>query len=162
MDFIEGFSKTSGKSVILTVVDRPSKYVDFIALGHPYTAAFVAAAFCEQIVRLHGVPASIMSDRDLVFTSTMWKELFRLCGTTLRTSSVFRPQTSSQSEVANRIIVVYLHCLAGDRPKSWLRWLPWAEFCYNTSYQTALEATPFEVVYGRASPPLASFQLGTT
>jgi hypothetical protein len=77
----------------------------------------------------------------------MWKELFRLCNTTLRTSLAFRPQTDGQSEVMNRIIAVYLRRLTGDWPKSWLRWLPWAEFCYNTSYQTVLKATPFQVVY---------------
>jgi hypothetical protein len=59
-------------------LDQP--VVHFIALGHPYTATSVAAAFFEQIVRLHGVPASTVSDRDPVFTSTMWKELFHLCG----------------------------------------------------------------------------------
>jgi hypothetical protein len=90
---------------------------------------------------IHGMSASIVSDQDPVFTSTMWKELFRLCDTSLRTSSVFRPQTDGQSEVTNHVIVVYLHCLADDRPRSWLQWMPWAEFCYNTSYQTALKAT---------------------
>jgi hypothetical protein len=53
---------------------------------------------------------------------------------------------------------VYLRCLARDRPKNWLRWLPWAEYCYNTSYQSALKTTPFEAVYGRAPPPLLSYQ----
>jgi hypothetical protein len=66
-----------------------------------------------------------------------------------------------QSEVMNHIIAVYLSCLIRDRPKSWLHWLPWATFCYNTSYQTALKATPFEVVYGCTPPPLAPFQLGS-
>jgi hypothetical protein len=68
MDFIEGLPKVGGKSVILTVVDRFSKYAHFIALGHPYTAASVARAFFDGIVRLHGFPASIVSDRDPVFT----------------------------------------------------------------------------------------------
>ena len=72
MDFIEGLPKVHGKSVILMVVDRFSKYAHFIALSHPYTAASVARAFFEGIVRLHGVPNSIVSDRDPVFTSTFW------------------------------------------------------------------------------------------
>jgi hypothetical protein len=91
MDFVERFPKIGGKLVILTVVDRLSKYVHLIALGHPYTTTTIAAAFFEQIVRLHIVPTSIFSDRDPVFTSTMWKELFRLCSTSLRTSLAFRP-----------------------------------------------------------------------
>jgi hypothetical protein len=69
MDFVEGFLKVGGKSVVLTVVDRFSMYGHFIALKHPYTAASVAKAFFDQIVRLHGLPTSIVSDRDPVFTS---------------------------------------------------------------------------------------------
>jgi hypothetical protein len=64
--------------------------------------------------------------------------------------------------VTNQIITMYLHCLTGDRPRSWLRWLPWAEFYYNTSYQAALKATPFHVVYGLAPLPMIPFQPGMT
>jgi len=138
MDFVEGFPRISGKSVVLTVVDRFSKYAYFIALGHPYTAISVAQAFFDNIVRLHGFPCSIVSDRDPVFTSSFWSELFKLAGVKLRLSSAFHPQTDGQSEVTNRVLGVYLRCLAGDHPKQWLRWLPWAEYCYHSSYQTAL------------------------
>jgi hypothetical protein len=124
MDFVEGFPKVGGKSVVMTVVDRLSKYAHLFPLGHPYSATSVAKAFFDQVVRLHGVPASIISDRDPIFTNTIWQELFRLSGTRLHLSSAFRPQTDGQSEVSNCIIVVYLRCLAGDRPRSWLRWLP--------------------------------------
>jgi len=76
LDFVVGFPKVGGKLVVLTVVDRLSKYVHFIALGHPYTATMVSRAFFDQIVRLHGIPCSIVSDRDPVFTSSFWQELF--------------------------------------------------------------------------------------
>ena len=56
---------------------------------------------------------------------------------------------------------MYLRCLAGDRPRSWLQWLPWAEYCFNTSYQSSLKATPFQVVYGREPPTLLAYQLGS-
>jgi len=115
MDFVEGFPKVGGKSVVLTVVDRFSKMVHFVPLGHPYTALSVAQAFFDNIIRLHGFPCSIVSDRDPVFTSTLWTELFSLAGVKLRLSSAFRPQTDGQSEVANRVLGVYLRCLAGDR-----------------------------------------------
>jgi hypothetical protein len=72
MDFMEGFSKVGGKSVILTVVDHFSKYAYFITLGHPYSATTVAKAFFDQIVRLHRLPSSIVSDRDPIFTSNVW------------------------------------------------------------------------------------------
>jgi len=158
MDFIEAFPKVGGKSVVLTVVDRFSKYAHFIPLGHPYSAASVARAFFDDIVRLHGFPCSIVSDRDTVFTSAFWRELFRLAGVKLNMSSAFHPQSDGQSEVVNRIITMYLRCLAGDRPRSWLQWLPWAEYCYNTSFQTAIRCSPFRVVYGRDPPTLISYQ----
>jgi len=161
MDFIEGFPKVGGKSVILTVVDRFSKYAHFIALGHPYSASSVARAFFDNIVKLHGLPSSIVSDRDPVFTSTFWSELFHLFGSKLLLSSAFHPQTDGQSEVTNKIIVMYLRCLAGDRPRSWLQWLPWAEYCYNTSYQSSLQSTPFKVVYGRDPPAMVQYVLGS-
>jgi hypothetical protein len=92
-------------------------------------ANFVVKAFFDGIVRLHGVPCSIVSDRDPIFTSTFWKELFQLSGVKLLLSSAFHPQTDAQSEVVNRTIAMYLRYLAGDRPRSWLKWLPWPEFC---------------------------------
>ncbi|XP_066391728.1 uncharacterized protein [Miscanthus floridulus] len=76
MDFIEGLLKVGGKSIVLMVVDRFSKYVHFIALGHPYTATSVARAFFDGIVRLHKFPSSIVSDQDPVFTGHVWRDLF--------------------------------------------------------------------------------------
>jgi hypothetical protein len=91
MDFIEALPRVNGKSVILTVVDRFSKYCHFIPLAHPYPAESVAQVFFAEIVRLHGVPQSIVSDRDPVFTSIFRRELLRLTGTKLAMSSAFHP-----------------------------------------------------------------------
>jgi hypothetical protein len=157
LDFVEGLPKVAGKSVILTVVDRLSKYAHFIPLGHPYTAESVAGAFFAEIVCLHGMPASIVSDRDPVFTSAFWRSLFKASGSTLLMSSAFHPQTDGQTEAVNKAIGMYLRCLTGDRPRQWLRWLPWAEYVYNTAFHTALQATPFRVVYGRDPPSLRSY-----
>ena len=161
IDFIEGLPKVGGKSVILTVVDRFSKYAHFIALGHPYTAASVARAFFDGIVRLHGFPTSIVSDRGPVFTGHVWRDLFKMAGVKLRMSTAFHPQTDGQSEVVNKVIAMYLRCVTGDRPHAWVDWLSWAEYCYNTSFHTALRATPFEVVYGRPPPPILPYRPGT-
>ncbi|XP_066381897.1 uncharacterized protein [Miscanthus floridulus] len=155
-------ARVRGKSVILTVVDRFSKYCHFIPLAHPYSAESVAQAFFAEVVRLHGVPQSMVSDRDTVFTSSFWQELMTLTGTKLHMSSAFHPQTDGQSESANRVIIMYLRCLTGDRPKQWLRWLPWAEFLFNTAYQTSLRDTPFRVVYGRDPPSIRSYEPGET
>lgn len=162
MDFVEGFPRAGGKTVVLTMVDRFSKYAHFIAIRHPYTASSVARAFFDDIVRLHGLPCSIVSDHDTIFTSLFWTELFKLAGVKLNMSSAFHPQSDGQSEVVNRVITMYLRCLAGDRLKSWLQWLPWAEYCYNTSYQTSIKCSPFRVLYGLEPPTLLSYQSGST
>jgi hypothetical protein len=72
-----------------------------------------------------------------------------MAGVKLRFSTAFHPQTDGQSEVVNKVIAMYLRYVTGDRPRAWVDWLAWAEYCYNTSYHSALRATPFEVVYGR-------------
>jgi hypothetical protein len=162
MDFVEGFPKVGGKSVILTMVDRFYKFTHFIALSHPYSAASVAKAFFDGIVQLHRIPCSIVSDGDTVFTSAFCSELFKLAGVKLQMSSAFHPQSDGQSELVNKVITMYLRCLAGVRPRFWLQWLPWAEFCYNSSYHTTLKCSPFKVVYGRDPPALISYQQGAS
>jgi len=114
MDFVEGVPRVNGKSVILTVVDRFSKYAHFMPLAHPYTATSVARVFFDEVVRFHGLPASVVSDRDPVFTSSFWRELFRLSGVQLQYSTAFHPQSDGQSEATNKIIMMYLRCLTGD------------------------------------------------
>lgn len=91
MDFVEALPKVNGKTAILTVVDKLSKTAHFIPLGHPYTATSVARTLFAEVVRLHGIPSSIVSDRDLVFTSEFWHELFRLAGVKLQMTSAVHP-----------------------------------------------------------------------
>jgi hypothetical protein len=162
LDFVKALPRVQGKSVILTMVDRFSKYCHFIPLAHPYSAKSVAQAFFADIVRLHGVPLSMVSDRDPVFTSTFWRELMCLMGMKLHMTTTFHPPSDGQSEAANRVIIMYLRCLTGDRPRQWLRWLPWAEFVFNTAYQSSLRDTPFHVVYGREPPSIRSYEPGDT
>ena len=76
MDFIEGLRRVEGCSTILVVVDHLSKYAHFMSLKHPYSAQTVAAIFVKEIVRLHGIPYSIITDRDKIFLSHFWKEIF--------------------------------------------------------------------------------------
>jgi hypothetical protein len=107
LDFIEGFPRVHDKSVVLIVVNKLSKYAHFIPLGHPYTATTVVRSFIE-IARLHGLPSSIVSDRDTTFTSTFWRKLFRLSIVRLNMSMAFHPQSDGQSEAVNKIITMYL------------------------------------------------------
>ncbi|GKE37349.1 ty3-gypsy retrotransposon protein, partial [Tanacetum coccineum] len=153
MDFIVGLPKSQGKSVIFVVVDRLSKYAHFMALSHPYTASSVAQVFLDTVYKLHGLPSSIVSDRDAIFLSNFWKSLFKLLKVELKMSTAYHPQTDGQTEVVNKCLECFLRCMSGERPKEWVQWLPLAEFWYNTNKHSSINVTPFEVVYGQ-TPPL--------
>lgn len=153
MDFITGLPKSQGKSVIFVVVDRLSKYAHFIALSHPYTTSSVAQVFLDSIYKLHGLPTSIVSDRDSVSLSHFWQSLFKLLKVELKMSTAYHPQTDGQTEVVNKCLECYLRCMSGEKPKEWVQWLPLAEFWYNTNKHSSTNVTPFEVVYGQ-KPPL--------
>ena len=162
MDFIEGLPSSNGYTTIMVVVDRLTKYAHFIALKHPFTAVTVAKAFVANVVRLHGIPTSIVSDRDKVFLSSFWQTLFQLQGTKLCMGSSYHPQSDGQTEVVNRTLEQYLRCFAGDQPRKWLEWIPWVEFSYNTSIHSSTKMTPFEAVYGILPPRLLAYVPGTS
>lgn len=128
MEFIEGLPTSSGYNCILVVVDKFSKYSHFVKLKHPFSAVQVAQQYMENIYKLHGMPTAIVSDRDKIFTSSFWKELFRLSETTLSMSSAYHPQSDGQTERVNRCIENYLRCFIHACPSQWSQWLNLAEF----------------------------------
>lgn len=148
LDFIEGLPTSGDKDCILVIVDRFLKVGHFIPLSHPYTAAQVAQLFMDTIYKLHGMPKSIVSDRDKTFTSIFWKELFSAAGTKLQLSTSYHPQTDGQTERLNRCLEQYLRAMVSCRPKHWNKWLPLAEWWYNSSHNSAINMTPFEALYG--------------
>ncbi|KAL0540054.1 hypothetical protein IC582_024282 [Cucumis melo] len=157
MDFIEGLPKAGGMNVIMVVVDRLSKYAYFVTMKHPFSAKQVAIEFIDKIVRRHGIPKSIISDRDKIFLSNFWKELFYAMDTILKRSTAFHPQTDGQTERVNQCLETYLRCFCNEQPNKWHQFIPWAELWYNTTFHSSTRTTPFKAVYGRPPPPLISY-----
>jgi hypothetical protein len=162
MEFITGLPKLGNKSVIMVVVDRLSKYAHFCTLHHPFTSSMVAQIFMDQVFKLHGMPNSIVSDRDPTFTRNFWQELFKLQGTQLHLNSAYHPQTDGQMEVVNKCLETYLRCFASAKQHQWAQWLPLVEWWYNTTYHTTTRMTPFEAVYGQKPPSVISYLPGTS
>lgn len=157
MDFIEGLPTSKGRNVILVIVDKLTKYCHLIALSHPYTAQMVAQEVLNSVVKLHGVPKAIISDKDPIFVSSLWKELFSALGTKLKLSSAYHPQSDRQTERVNQFIEMYLRCMIGHRPTEWSNWLPLAEWWYNTNHHSALGMSPYQALYAQP-PPSVNYQ----
>lgn len=116
-DFIKGLPTSGHANCIMVIVDKFSKFAHFVALHHPYTAQKVAQVFLDNIFRLHGLPTHIISDRDPIFTSSFWRELFRLAQVTLAMSSAYYPQSDGQTERVNQCLETYLRCFVHSCPR---------------------------------------------
>lgn len=162
MDFVTHLPSSNGYTVIMVVVDRYSKEVHFGALPTGFSAFKVATLFIEVVCKHHGFPKSIISDRDPVFLSAFWRELFRLSGTHLRLCTTYHPQTDGQTEVVNRVLEQYLRCFVNSQPSSWFRFLSLAEWCYNTSLHSSSDLTPFEIIYSKPPPAIPHYISGLT
>lgn len=162
MDFIAGLPAYRGNTCILVIVDQFSKGLHLGMLPPSHTAQTVAQLFMELVEKLHGMPRSIISDRDPLFISKFWQALFRLSGTKLKMSSAYHPQTDGQTEVANRIIEQYFRAFVHRKPQLWGHFLLWVEWSYNTSIHSSTGMTPFEITFGRKPPTFPQYVAGTT
>ncbi|KAF1326783.1 Pol protein, partial [Globisporangium splendens] len=128
MDFVFGFPEDKARNTgVVVFVDRLSKMVHV----------------APHVFRYHGLPESIVSDRDPRFTAAFWRELFRLLGTDLALSTADHPETDGQTERVNRVVEDILRSIAVDHPRDWSRWLPYAEFAINSSEHASTAVTPF-------------------
>lgn len=162
LDFIIELPSFQTHTAILVVVDRFSKAAHFGMLPSNFTASKVADLFAKVICRLHGMPKSIVSDRDPIFLSKFWQELFKLSGTKLRMSTAYHPQSDGQTEIVNKALQQYLRCFVNKQPNTWGNFLHWAEWHYNTSIHTSTGLSPFQVVYGKPPPSLPQYIAGSS
>lgn len=159
MNFIKGLPKSKGKEVILVVVDRFTKYAHFLSLSHPYSVQQVVQIFMDNIFKLHGMTIAIVTDRDRIFTSHLFQEIFSLMRVSLRLSSAYHPQTDGQTERVNQCLESYLRSMTFQEPREWMNWLTLAEWWYNTSYHTSLKLTPFQALYGYPPPHVGELSI---
>jgi hypothetical protein len=150
MDFIVGLPRTSrGCNSIWVIVDRLTKSAHFIPVAMTYRVGQYAELYNSHVVRYHGIPKTIISDRGSIFVAHFGEQLHECLGTRLIRSSAYHPQTDGQTERVNQIIEDMLSaCILTDGPK-WDKHLPLAEFSYNNSYQESIKMSPFEALYGR-------------
>ena len=161
VDFITGLPVTAkGNDAIMVVVDKFSKMLHLIPTIIAITAPEVADIFFNQIVKYHGVPTSIISDRDPRFTSLFWDRLWKRLGTKLAMSTAYHPRSDGQTERANRTLEQMLRSYVNARQNDWDQHLTALEIAYNNSKQSSTGFTPFYLNYGQhPSFPLSSSAL---
>jgi hypothetical protein len=150
MDFIVGLPNTSRHhDSIWVIVDRLTKTAHFLPVHTTHRVEKYAEIYIDQIVRLHGIPRTIVSDRGAPFVARFWEQLQESLGTQVIRSSAYHPQTDGQTERVNQIMEDMLRACVLHYGKNWDKCLSLAEFSYNNNYQSNLKMAPFEALYGR-------------
>jgi IS30 family transposase len=149
IDFVLGLPRTKrGRESIFVVVDRLSNMAHFIPCHKTDDASHIADLFFKEIIRLHDVPNTIISDRDTKFLSHFWRTLWAKLGAKILFSTTCHPQTDGQSEVVNKMISTMLRVILKKNIKMWEDCLPHVEFAYNCLLHSTTKMCPFEIVYG--------------
>jgi len=162
MDFVTGLPRTTrGYNSIWAIVDCLTKSAHFLPVKITYSIAQYARLYIREIVRLHGVPASIISDRGPHFTSQFWRKLQEALGTQLNFSTAFHSQTDGQSERTIQTLEDMLRMSVLDFRGQWDDQLPLVEFAYNNNYHSSIGMAPYEALYGRkCRSPLCWTEMG--
>uniref|UniRef100_A0A3B3ICW3 Gypsy retrotransposon integrase-like protein 1 n=1 Tax=Oryzias latipes TaxID=8090 RepID=A0A3B3ICW3_ORYLA len=159
LDFVTGLPPSQGNTVVLTVIDRFSKFVLFIPLPQLPTATETTEILVQHVFRHHGIPVDIVSDRGPQFVSQVWKAFCGALGATVSLSSGYHPQSNGQAERANQELETSLRCLADRNSSDWSRYLVWAEYAHNTHPSSATGLSPFEAALGFPPPLFPSHEL---
>ena len=150
MDFIVGLPVIGGKhDLVLVVVDQLTKSGHFLPVRTDYSLDKLVELYIREIVRLHGIPISIILDRGPRFTSRFWGKLQEALDTRLNFSTTFHPQTDGQSERVIHVLEDMLRSCVIDYEGSWDRHIPLVEFVYNNSFQLSIGMAPYETLYER-------------
>ncbi|GJR49007.1 putative reverse transcriptase domain-containing protein [Tanacetum coccineum] len=150
MDFVTKLPKSSqGYDTIWVIVDRLTKSAIFVPMRETDPMDKLARMYLKEVVTRHGIPLSIICDRDPRFTSNFWRSLQNALGTSLDMSTTYHPQTDGQSERTIQTLEDMLRACAIDFGKGWVNHFPLVEFSYNNSYHASIKAAPFEALYGR-------------
>ena len=162
MDFVTGLPTTRMKhDAIWVIVDRLTKSTHFLAVSNKTSLDQLAKLYIDEIVRLHGVPLSIISDRDPRFTSRFWRSLQQAMETELKFSSAFHPQIDGQTERTIQTLEYMLRACSMDWKGNWDEHLPLIEFAYNNSFHASIGMAPYEALYGRPyRSPVCWFRIG--
>jgi hypothetical protein len=147
-DFIGPFLEVDGFNYLWVVICRLSSMVHLILINTKTTATQLSSIYMREVVRLHGLPSSIVSDRDPKFTSKWWRELHRIMGTKLLMSTSFHPQTDGITERANRSIGQIFRAIIDPDQRDWVEKSPLIEFTINSSINSATGLAPFEINNG--------------
>ena len=147
--------------MILVIVDQFSKGAHFSALLAYHTTYKVVILFLDMVCKLHGFPCSLVFDRDPIFISGFWLELFHLSDTKLRMSTAYHLQIDGQTEVLNQTIEQYLRTYVHHQPSQWFCFLSLAKWSYNTTIHSGTRVSPFEAIYGKPPPTLIQYLHGT-
>ena len=150
MDFMTHLPQTQqGHDAVWVIVDWLMKSAHFLAVWMTFTLERFCRLFIQEIVRLHGVPISIVSDRDPRFTTHFWKSFQKAIGTRLTMSTTFHPQTDGQSKRTRQVLEDMLQACVLDHKGGWEEHFPLMEFAYNNSYQASIQMAPYEALYRR-------------
>ena len=147
LDFMGPFPKSNNFDYLLVVIDRLTSQVHLVPTTTTVTARYIEWLILKEVVRLHRIPESIVSDRDIKFTSIFWKELHRLMGSKLLISTAFHLQTDGATERANRSIAQILCTVVSNDQRDWSDKCPMVEFAINGSVNATTGYAPFELNY---------------